>query len=79
MVTGLGVYSTGDGSTESEKHYDILLISYDIRTSRDSVAFLSKLFQRLCHSLSDRVRLAVRHQNMLTLTGNGIWVWPAGR
>lgn len=44
MVASLGGYPTGDGSTESEKHYDILLIPYHIRTSRDNIAFLSKLF-----------------------------------
>lgn len=57
MVTGFGGYPTGNGSTESEKHDDILLISYDICTSRDSITLLSKLFQ---------VLVIVRRQNTLS-------------
>lgn len=57
MVTGFGGYPTSNGSTESEKHDDILLISYNVCTSGDSITLLSKLFQVLAivrrqHTLS---------------------------
>lgn len=52
MTACLGGNPTGNGTTEAEKNDDVLLISYDIGTSCDGVAFLAEFLQVLIRGLA---------------------------
>lgn len=42
MTACLGGYPTGNGATEAKENDDVLLISHNIGTSCDAVAFLAE-------------------------------------